>query len=63
MPLFGVIETKPGQGTFYIALSFIFIAYLLHPKIESAFHRIRAYHAWLKIENGEAVEVRVFNDN
>lgn len=46
-----------GLGTTYIAACFIIIAYMLHPIVEKAYHRIRAYRSWRAIEKNERVEV------
>ena len=53
----GSVDTRGVDGTFVIGVSFIFIAYFLHPLVESAFHRVRAYCAWRALEKREAVEV------
>ncbi|CAM9536369.1 unnamed protein product, partial [Laminaria digitata] len=45
------------DGTFVIGVSFIFIAYFLHPLVESSYHRVRAYRAWRALEKRQAVEV------
>lgn len=49
-----------GNGTLTIALSFIFLAYILHPAIESAYHRLRAYRAWRSIQKRNTVEVTTY---
>lgn len=46
-----------GQGTLCIAACFILIAYFIHPLVEGAFYRVRAYRAWMAIERKETVEV------
>lgn len=46
-----------GNGTLFIGASFIFIAYFLHPAVESAYHRVRAYRAWRALEKRQSVEV------
>lgn len=46
-----------SDGTIVIAASFVFIAYFLHPFVEHALHRVRAYRAWRAIERKEMVEV------
>ena len=51
------VDTNGVPGTFVIGVSFIFIAYFLHPLVESAYHRVRAYRAWRALEKREAVEV------
>ena len=53
----GSVDTRGVHGTFVIGVSFIFIAYFLHPLVESAYHRVRAYRAWRALEMREAVEV------
>lgn len=50
-------NTGVMEGTFVIGASFIFIAYFLHPAVESAYQRVRAYRAWRAIEKRQAVEV------
>lgn len=51
-----VVPTN-NNGTTYIAVIFVFLAYGLHPIIEKALDRLRAYHAWVNIEKGETIEV------
>ena len=51
------VDTRGVNGTLVIGVSFILIAYILHPLVESAYYRVRAYRAWLALENREAVEV------
>lgn len=46
-----------SNGTVTIALSFIFLAYILHPAIEAAYHRLRAYRAWRAIQKRKTVNV------
>lgn len=53
----GVVDLRGVDGTQVIAVSFIFLAYLLHPVVESAYQRVRAYRAWRAIEKRKAVEV------
>lgn len=48
------------DGTTAIGLSFIFLAYFLHPAIETAYQRVRAYRAWRAIEKRETVEVTAY---
>ena len=50
-------DTGRLDGTVAIGVSFIFIAYFLHPAVESAYHRVRAYRAWRAIEMRQAGEV------
>lgn len=45
------------EGTLVIAITFIFLAYILHPIVESTYHHVRAYHAWRALERNEPVEV------
>ena len=52
-----VLETRGLNGTQVIGVSFIFLAYFLHPAVESAYQRVRAYRAWRAIEKREVVEV------
>lgn len=52
-----VFKTRPVDGTLTIGLSFIFLAYCLHPAIESAYQRVRAYRAWRAIEKRKSVDV------
>lgn len=48
---------RTEHGTLVIGLSFIFLAYMLHPIVDSAYQRVRAYRAWRAIENHDRVEV------
>ncbi|CAM9650552.1 unnamed protein product, partial [Laminaria digitata] len=43
--------------TLVIGVTFIFLAYLLHPAVESSYQRVRAYRAWRAIEKRQVVEV------
>eukprot|EP00752_Nemacystus_decipiens_P017709 g15877.t1 len=43
--------------TFAIGLSFIFLAYFLHPRIESAYQRVRASRAWWAVQKHKRVDV------
>ncbi|CAM9453800.1 unnamed protein product, partial [Laminaria digitata] len=52
-----VFNTRPVDGTLTIGISFIFLAYFLHPAIESAYQRVRAYRAWRAIEKRQFVDV------
>ncbi|CAM9641203.1 unnamed protein product [Ectocarpus sp. 4 AP-2014] len=55
--------TMPTGGvssTLAIGLSFIFLAYILHPAIEAAYQRVRAYHAWRCIEKHQRVDVTTY---
>lgn len=52
-----VVETGSASGSLIIGVSFIFVVYFLHPAVESAYHRVRAYRAWRSIEKRQAVEV------
>lgn len=55
--VFPVIPTNKN-GTMYIAVLFVFVAYFLHPKVERALHQLKAYRAWRAInERSESVEV------
>lgn len=45
------------QPTFAIGLSFIFLAYFLHPRIESAYQRVRASRAWRDVQKHKRVDV------
>ncbi|CAN0299311.1 unnamed protein product, partial [Ectocarpus sp. 12 AP-2014] len=49
------------DGTRGIGLSFIGLAYVLHPLVVRAYHRVRAYRAWRAIETGRAVEVTAYS--
>ncbi|CAM9867078.1 unnamed protein product [Ectocarpus sp. 6 AP-2014] len=49
------------DGTLTIGWTFVFLAYFLHPVIEWAFHRLRAYRAWRCIQKRQAVEVTSYN--
>eukprot|EP00752_Nemacystus_decipiens_P017710 g15878.t1 len=50
-------ELPTQSPTFAIGLSFIFLAYFLHPRIESAYQRVRASRAWRAIQKYERVDV------
>lgn len=52
-----VLDLRGVDGTQVIAVSFIFLAYFLHPVVESAYQKVRAYRAWRAIEKRKAVEV------
>lgn len=52
-----VMGTGNFDGTYTIALSFVMLAYFLHPAIEAAYQRVRAYRAWRAIEKRQTVEV------
>lgn len=52
-----VLETGSSNGTLVIGVGFIFLAYFLHPMVESMYQRVRAYRAWRAIEMREVVEV------
>lgn len=54
------VPTGKVEGTFAIGLSFIFLAYLLHPAIESAYQRVRAYRAWRAVEKNKRVDVTTY---
>lgn len=49
-----------ANGTAVIAFSFIFLAYILHPAIELAYHRLRAYRAWRAIQKRKTVDVTIY---
>lgn len=48
------------SGTMTINLAFIFLAYIWHPVVGWAYHRMRAYRAWRAIEKRQAVEVTTY---
>lgn len=50
------------DGTRAIGLSFIGLAYVLHPLVVWAYHRVRAYRAWRAIEKRRAVEVTAYSN-
>lgn len=52
-----VFSTGGVDGTLTIGASFVFIAYVLHPAIEIAYRRVRAYRAWRAIEKRQSVDV------
>lgn len=52
-----VLDTRGVNGTVVIGAGFIFLAYVLHPAVEYAYSRVRAYRAWRSIEMRQAVEV------
>lgn len=45
------------EPTLSIGLSFIFLAYFLHPRIESAYQQVRASRAWRAVQKHERVDV------
>eukprot|EP00903_Cladosiphon_okamuranus_P017853 g16431.t1 len=45
------------EPTVSIGLSFIFLAYFLHPRIEAAYQRVRAARAWRAVQKHERVDV------
>lgn len=45
------------QPTFAIGLSFIFLAYFLHPRIDSAYQKVRASRAWRAVQKHKRVDV------
>ena len=57
---FWVLETQKFGSTEAIALSFVFLAYFLHPAVEAAFQRVRAYRGWRAVENRKTVEVTTY---
>ena len=52
-----VFSTRGVDGTLTIGACFVFLAYILHPAIEMAYRRVRAYRAWREIEKGKSVDV------
>ena len=50
-------DTGFVDSTVTIGVSFIFIAYFLHPAVESAYQKVRAHRAWRAIEMRQSVEV------
>ncbi|CAM9958330.1 unnamed protein product, partial [Ectocarpus fasciculatus] len=50
------------DGTRAIGLSFIGLAYVLHPLVVWAYHRVRAYRAWRAIEKRQEVEVTAYSN-
>ncbi|CAN0284536.1 unnamed protein product [Ectocarpus fasciculatus] len=48
------------DGTLTIGWTFVLLAYFLHPAMEWAFHRLRAYRAWRCIQKRQAVEVTTY---
>lgn len=48
------------EPTFAIGLSFIFLAYFLHPRIESAYQRVRASRAWRAVQKHKRVDVTTY---
>ena len=49
------------ESTYAIGLTFVFLAYVLHPAVAAKFRRIRAYHGWRAVENGQTVEVTTYS--
>lgn len=54
------MPTGGVDSTLAIGLSFIFLAYILHPAIEVAYQRVRAYNAWRCIEKRQRVDVTTY---
>lgn len=54
------VPTGEMDGTAAIGLSFIFLAYILHPAVESAYQRVRAYRAWRAVEKDKRVDVTTY---
>lgn len=52
-----VLHTGSLSDTHAISLSFVFIAYFLHPAVQKAYQRVRAYQGWRAIEAGQTIEV------
>lgn len=52
-----VVSTKGMNETLTIGMSFVVLAYFLHPMVEAAYERVRAYRAWRAIEKRKSVEV------
>lgn len=52
-----VIPTGNVNATPTIGMCFIVLAYFLHPIVEAAYKRVRAYRAWRAIEKRTSVEV------
>lgn len=50
-------DLPTNNPTFAIGLSFIFLAYFLHPRIESAYQRVRASRAWRAVQKHKRVDV------
>lgn len=55
------IRASDDRGTFYIVVSFVFIAYIFHPLVGRALKRVRAHQDWKDIENGDRVEVTSYS--
>lgn len=55
-----VIHTRNVSSTYVIGASFVFLAYFLHPAVEKAFLRVRAYRGWRAVENRQTVEVTAY---
>ncbi|CAM9663104.1 unnamed protein product [Choristocarpus tenellus] len=52
------IRLRKGDGTLFIILSFIFVAYILHPIVAKALARVRAHMGWVAIKHRrQSVEV------
>lgn len=58
VPVLKTGNLGPINGTVTIAVTFVFLAYFLHPYVESAFHRMKTYRAWVALEKNQIVEVR-----
>ena len=55
-----VLDTGTFGSTYAIGLSFVFLAYFLHPTVEAAFQRVRAYRGWRAVEKRQTVEVTTY---
>ena len=55
-----VLDTGTLGGTETIGLSFVFLAYVLHPAVEAAFQRVRAYRGWRAVQKRQTVEITTY---
>lgn len=55
------LDTNGADGTKVLAAFFIFLSYILHPVMVSAFQRVRAHRAWRAIELNQTVEITKYS--
>lgn len=53
-----ILDTS-DNGTTVIAACLVFVAYFLHPAVDAAFRKVRAYFAWRAIESHKTVEITI----
>lgn len=52
-----ILNTRGMDPTLVAGIFFIFTSYAVHPMVESAYHRVKAYFAWRALEKRQTVEV------